>query len=345
MLLVGIMDKLDHLEHPEDLFLINGMKGLLDSFNILNQLNGAIWNGEDLQVSIKIDGSPSIITGYMDGRFFVSTKSFFNKNPKINYTIEDIFQNHKKQELGDVLCGCLEHLPKTIKYGIHQGDFLFDEKSKIINEKTLGRNYHTISFKPNIIEYYAEPLRPSYQKVKNAKIGIAFHTYYTKYGDKLLLQNIPGPVDRHQDVFVMPVEYDIKKNVYSLNELKEFSEYLSEAKHLSKYLDFDYIETYGNYIKQFINYTLRTDKERNWKNCSDFLKSKNIHEIREKNLYNILSVHYHIEQAKQVLLETFRDQTEFRSTIKEGFVVYLANNLVKLVDRNSFSKLNFRRDQ
>jgi hypothetical protein len=45
---------------------------------------------------MKYDGSPSIVFGHhpKNGKFFVATKSAFNKNPKINHTEKDIERNH-----------------------------------------------------------------------------------------------------------------------------------------------------------------------------------------------------------------------------------------------------------
>ena len=49
--------------------------------------------GADTRVTVKWDGSPAIICGINpeNGRFFVGTKSVFNKvNPKISYSQEDV---------------------------------------------------------------------------------------------------------------------------------------------------------------------------------------------------------------------------------------------------------------
>ncbi len=58
-----------------------------------------------------------------NGRFFVATKSAFNKNPKINYTHEDIEKNHGHAPgLVEKLKAALTHLPKsTPKKGVFQG--------------------------------------------------------------------------------------------------------------------------------------------------------------------------------------------------------------------------------
>ena len=49
--------------------------------------------------TIKYDGSPAIICGYdRNEKFFVATKSFWNVTPKINYSEDDIIENHPDSE-------------------------------------------------------------------------------------------------------------------------------------------------------------------------------------------------------------------------------------------------------
>ena len=90
-----------HLEHPEDTIL-TGDLSVLDAFLAPNDY------------SVKIDGSPAIVWGTNpdNGKFFVGTKSVFNKRtPKINYTVEDICRNHPQFELQSILIRCLHCLP------------------------------------------------------------------------------------------------------------------------------------------------------------------------------------------------------------------------------------------
>ena len=58
---------------------------------------------------------------------FVASKSAFNKNPKINYTHEDIEKNHGHAPgLVSKLKAALDHLPKVTKPGkVYQGDFMY----------------------------------------------------------------------------------------------------------------------------------------------------------------------------------------------------------------------------
>ena len=78
----------------------------------------------DGEISAKIDGAPAIVWGTnpATGKFFVGTKSVFNKKLiKINETHSDIDVNHSG-DVADILHHCLDYLPDFD--GIVQGDFI-----------------------------------------------------------------------------------------------------------------------------------------------------------------------------------------------------------------------------
>jgi hypothetical protein len=88
-----------HLEHPED-SILTGDLSVLDWFS-----NQSVKD----KVSVKIDGAPAIVWGTdpETGKFFVGTKSVFNKvKIKINYSHEDIDINHGNvpKSCGDFAC-------------------------------------------------------------------------------------------------------------------------------------------------------------------------------------------------------------------------------------------------
>ena len=103
-----------HLEHPED-FIFDGRRAALAALKEMVLCR---------KVSVKWDGAPAIVFGTNpeNGKFFVGTKSVFNKKlVKINYTNEDIDQNHTGR-VADILRLCLYHLPRTDR--IVQLDFI-----------------------------------------------------------------------------------------------------------------------------------------------------------------------------------------------------------------------------
>jgi len=138
-----------HLQHPED-SILTGDLSVLDWF---------LTNGE---VSAKIDGAPAIVWGTnpQTGKFFVGTKSVFNKKLiKINETHSDIDRNHSGN-VADILHHCFDCLPSFD--GIIQGDFI-----------GFGGDD---TFCPNTITYV-------FDEVITQNIIIAPHTLYATDGE------------------------------------------------------------------------------------------------------------------------------------------------------------------
>ncbi len=129
------------------------------------------------ELTIKIDGSPSIIIANLGGDFWVGTKSVFNKNPKINRTEADIEYNHGHAP------GLVEKLQYALKYcrdlgidGVVQGDFLYTRPD--LRRAAIQGN-RMIVFTPNTITYAVPEGTPLGERVAASQMGIVFHTYYT----------------------------------------------------------------------------------------------------------------------------------------------------------------------
>ena len=87
-LVEGKDGKNTHLEHLEDNIFNKGYPGAKEAINYLYSLHDMLEGNSTSQVSMttKWDGAPAIVAGKdpETGKFFVGTKSVFNKNPKIN---------------------------------------------------------------------------------------------------------------------------------------------------------------------------------------------------------------------------------------------------------------------
>ena len=139
-----------HLEHPEDAILNDGRDGAKNVLRFLRERNS--------ELSVKYDGAPAIVWGTCPatGKFFVGTKSVFNKKKiKINYSHFDISQNHEGN-VASILHVCFDNLPRV--KGILQGDFI-----------GFGGNDF---YKPNTIEYI-------FDRIVEENVIIAAHTSYT----------------------------------------------------------------------------------------------------------------------------------------------------------------------
>ena len=90
-------DKNTHMEHLEDEIINNGVSGATTVIQFLSSLKDMLSGGKSkTNITVKWDGAPAIFAGINpeNGKFFVATKSLFNKTPKINYTVADIDANH-----------------------------------------------------------------------------------------------------------------------------------------------------------------------------------------------------------------------------------------------------------
>jgi len=154
-----------HLEHPEDMIL----EGNVKVFDALY---------ETAHLSLKIDGAPAVVFGTHpeNGKFFVGTKSVFNKKKDmICYSVEDVFKKYDRQthdSLIRVLVNCLLYLPKID--GIIQADFIGVGGSNI--------------YRPNTLEYH-------FPEIVTEKIILAPHTKYTT--NSTLLECVAKPLVTH----------------------------------------------------------------------------------------------------------------------------------------------------
>lgn len=167
--------KLKHLDHPEDNAVLSH-QGFTHAFHALHDVHKALKGQKhSSHITTKLDGSPAVVFGHHpeNGKFFVASKSAFNKNPKINHTHEDIDRNHGDSPgLAKKLHQALEHLPKVApKKGVYQGDFMHSHDE-------LQHSSSHVRFKPNTITYGLKKDSAEGKKAVNSKIGVAVHTKY-----------------------------------------------------------------------------------------------------------------------------------------------------------------------
>src|SRR5210317_1522493 len=89
--------RLSHLEHAEDHILNAGEKGARHSIrHIIGVHHALLQHNTPVKLTTKYDGAPAVVFGTHPEtkKFFVASKSAFNKTPKINYSHSDIDKNH-----------------------------------------------------------------------------------------------------------------------------------------------------------------------------------------------------------------------------------------------------------
>ena len=367
--------KLKHIHHAEDRPLLHGHAGFEHAFGALNAAHEHMKaKAKSSKLTMKYDGSPAVVFGHHpeNKKFFVASKSAFNKNPKINYTHEDIDKNHGHAPgLAEKLHAALNHLPKIApKHGVYQGD-LMHSKTDLHEAK--------VSFTQNTITYTAHG--DEAKKIKNSKLGIVVHTKY--HGTTLDNMSAHHDVDhenfkQHKDVYHHGAEHDTSKVDYPEAAQNEFHKHMNAAKAIhdkhgvKMYHATEKHQGDGNHLATYINHTVRHDEvphveglqkhiREKFAKAADKVKtekSKNAkvaegeghvaHIEKNKEHYqNLLTMHHHLQQAKNTLvkhLESHEGGYEHHISGKrskpEGFVVSHENEPTKLVNRAEFAKQN-----
>jgi hypothetical protein len=233
--------KLKHITHAEDRPLFHGAAGYGHAKGALNQAHQHMVSGKsDSNLTTKYDGSPSIVYGHHPetGKFFVATKSAFNKTPKLNFSEKDIDANHGHAPgLADKMKAALKHLPKIApKQGIFQGDVMHSGvKSKANPKGDVSVKNGKVSYTPNTITYSHGG--DEAEAVGKSKFGIVTHTQYhgqdmTSMAAKPLTNH--SNFTNHPDVHQMSAHLDTSKVAYDAKKQEEFKKHMGAAEAIHK---------------------------------------------------------------------------------------------------------------
>ena len=173
-------NKNTHLEHLEDNIFNKGFQGAKEAVNYLYSLHEMLEGNSQTPISMttKWDGAPAVVAGKdpETGKFFVGTKGVFAKKPKINFTDNDIEENHPAEGLQDKLKVALRNLRKLNWNTVVQGDMLYT-KSDLQTETIDGEE--VLLFKPNTIVYAVPTDSDLAKQIASSEMGIVWHTEYT----------------------------------------------------------------------------------------------------------------------------------------------------------------------
>jgi len=197
-----------HLEHLEDNILNDGSQGGKEAVAFLRSLGQMLDQGAaDARITVKWDGAPAIICGINpdNGRFFVGTKSVFNKvSPKIAYSQEDVDGMYPPGQLAEKLKDAYKYLSKLSIPNVVQGDLLFTDDKY---EANIGGDT-CIAFQPNTIVYAVPKDSDIGQKIAEAKFGIVFHTQYSGRTLDAMTASFGGiNIQGNSDVFVTSSDF------------------------------------------------------------------------------------------------------------------------------------------
>lgn len=379
-------EKLKHLEHPEDHLIKSGEPGFHHAFNTLKTTAEHL-HGLDggTRVMTKYDGAPSVVFGRNpeNGKFFVASKSAFNKNPKLNYSQADIKANHGHAPgLVSKLTAALKYLPHVApKHGVYQGDFLYN---KADNDVTKDEKHY--NFKPQLITYHAPINSKLGRTIENSKIGFAVHTAYkgrTLADMKADYTPDLGGFGQHPDVHLHTWDqsFSPKKATPTPEERTAFKTHMNAAGDIFKNADrsgiFNQSPEMQDHLSTYINSTVRNNnkphvqgllahvQQRHQKGIDSvkMARSKEAKTLAMHNelkgikankdhLHALLTMHDHMQQAKNAIMPAlirgdtsgYKYSINGQSTGPEGFVTVTKDNRpTKLVDRAGFSRANLNK--
>ena len=167
-----------HLEHIEDEILNFGIDGARGSINFVRSLRDMLAGASrsSVNMTVKWDGAPAIFAGIdpEDGKFFVAKKSVFNVNPKLYKSASEVDADVSGALNSKFKIALAEFSKLGIK-GVLQGDLMFTDD---VDTTTIdGKSFYT--FQPNTIVYAVDVNSDLGKQIKNAKIGVVWHTTYS----------------------------------------------------------------------------------------------------------------------------------------------------------------------
>lgn len=377
-----------HLTHLEELILTQGAQGYKTARSFLIEMLKNLKGNSDAKVntSVKWDGAPAIFAGINpdNKQFFVGTKSIFNKEPKINYTKEDIDLNHgHAQGLADKLKLALEYLPALGIKNILQGDFMFD-KSILKSTNIDGKKHY--SFRPNTITYAVDADSELGKQVASAKLGIVFHTTYRSLDSGASFGADVSGLKRNSNVWFDDAFFKDTTGIVTLtaSEAKEVAMMIKKADSIK--INYDNLPSplLNIYLNQEIKtgqfvdnaaisfkafqkwYELRIDKKiaklKSDRGIEKATLAKqeqmSMFNERRQDILNIFIVSKLLADAKLIFVKKYNNavyntkhfvddgEGGLRVTAPEGYVaVDRIGQGVKFVDRVEFSRANFAMDK
>ncbi len=330
-----------HLEHLEELhpdFIMN-------FFEYIN----------DYKISVKYDGSPSIVFGKdSNDEFFIGTKSVFNKVPKMAKSLEDIDQMYTG-EVRNILKRAFDILCKENITSIYQADVMF---------VGMLSQYGFVNVQPNTLMYQIND-----RKVKYARIGLAIHTEYNKdltfkcfspslpnLSDKIYLfdcnytlsnftfsedriinldnryRNIMCKIDDFFELSNKLSRYGCSFKNYTNQSIKDDFFWYREPKFFIKFVE-DKLNKKIKSKKTIDKYLVKLQEYNNSKLINNYILFQSATVGLKNELLSQLNENYHNSKIKTYL----NDQ----ACSPEGYVFYDDDVMVKIVDRFMINKANF----
>ena len=322
--------QLKHLEHIEDEMLNYGVEGCDAAVSAMQEMLRMLGKKPSSgYMQTKWDGAPAVICGVhpYTGRFFVGTKSVFNKeNPKICFFDDDI-DTFYDGDLAVKLKTSLKYFKELGISGVVQGDLMFTAKDKKY-ETVDGEDL--VTFTPNTITYGSPVDSDMGKAISRAEIGVVFHTHYT--GDDLATMAAKAGADvssNIQECVVINNDTQMSDVSVESHKLKTFESNVTIIAQMcrksGKFLD-HLVENMGtkgdkkyhvaSYLKQFFNAEIKESRTINDPSRALKALGQFYHEKMNKEVSKMKSVQKQAERRKQLYdgLKYLEDnETEFHA--------------------------------
>jgi len=323
------MQKVSHIHHLEDLALMN-----------YQSAKSSLVALEQESYSIKYDGMPALVFGIcpVEQKFFLSSKSYFNKTPKINYSVSDIHKNHGARSPG--LVEKLEKLWPTMNEFYKNYPSLHKDSNIFQADLLFHKDIEDGSRTPNNITYKFKKRAHSV----DYEMVLAIHTRYDRHGNA-------HPMGHHCDENTLCGRYYIPDKTitrFDNNGLISPKEYYDLEEAFSHISDESYEKTSLtniNVLLKEINSLVRNRIEINEQTLGDIVYKYNYP-------YEILRVYLALLRYKRSLID-YLDKRSSCGDLEmyigddqvghEGYVTRSGGTFVKLVNRDIFSHANFEK--
>jgi len=334
-----------HIDHLEENILNKGKQGVIEAINQIESSISYFVDESDYKISTKFDGAPAIVAGVdTNNKFFVASKSAFAKNPKINYTEQDIIDNHGAGGLADKLKLALRYLPSLNLKGIYQMDYMFDPQMKQIETPQtidgVKNENRFLTFTPNTIKYAVTENSPYGDEINKAKIGVAIHIEYMIQNGILKVKKYtssPEEFSPSSTVFVFNVLANKPKNAkssFSKLLLKDVQKKKKQVLKLADKVDFSSLDDYTALLKTYINSEIRAGR---FLEDTAISSEEFVNWISGKFIKDIEKLKSEKGKAKKTeqMKNTLSALKRLKPSIKNAFeitkiIANLKNNLIKI---------------
>lgn len=338
-----------HMTHADEDIFERGDKGAQAAIDFLKDFAETVGTNE-ANLTVKWDGAPALFAGYdpSDNKFFVGTKSVFAKNPKLYKTQKDITDNEKGGK-AQKLKVALKELPSVgiPKGTVLQGDMLFtkgDQKYETID----GVRYLTVH--PNTIVYAWPSNSDVAKRIRNANIGIIWHTSYSGRGDLSTYSATFGvdvsKLKTTRNVFMDDAYFKGANIGLDDNEYRSLISHISKAE---RYIgNFDDVVTVMNSIpssaaganvKTFINSKIRAGQLPNPRSAAneylDYLKT-----YWEDKVISKVKSETAINSKKAALKQLLDDLKSIMPTLVKAFQYVDEITQAKMIAINKLNMIN-----